>query len=70
VLPVLLTLRLGRVAFSRGRSRARFLACLPLVFLLNTVWAYGEFAGYATGRTATAPAPSSRRPETTVSPAP
>ncbi len=70
VLPFLLTLRLGRIAFSRGRSRAKFAACLPLVFLLNLVWAYGEFVGYATGRAASiAPSPA-RCPETTASPAP
>jgi hypothetical protein len=70
VLPFLLTFRLARVAFSRGRSRSMFFACLPLVFLLNVVWAYGEFVGYATGRPAAAASAPPRYPETTPSPAP
>jgi len=70
VLPFLLTMRLGRVAFSRGGSRAMFVACLPLVFLLSTVWAYGEFVGYATGRPAAMAPSAARCPETTASSAP
>ncbi len=70
VLPFLLTFRLGRLAFSRGRSRGRFVACLPLVFLLNAVWAYGEFVGYATGRAAAITPSPAGCAETTVSPAP
>ena len=39
LLPFLLTWRLRR-----------FVACLPLIFVLESAWAYGEFLGYATGR--------------------
>jgi len=70
VLPLLLTMRLGRVAFARGKFRGKFLAVLPLVFLLNMVWAYGEFVGYVTGRAASIPSSSSRVPETTASSTP
>jgi hypothetical protein len=49
LLPFVLTLRLARAALARKRELGRFLACLPLVFLLQIAWAAGEFAGYATG---------------------
>jgi hypothetical protein len=49
ILPLVLTWRLLRGTLSKGRGTARFLACLPLVFVLQTVWAAGECAGYATG---------------------
>lgn len=49
LLPFVLTLRLLRGTLARKRDFGRFLACLPLVFLLQVVWALGEFTGYATG---------------------
>jgi len=49
LLPFLLTLRLLRGTLARKRDIGRFLACLPLVFLLQLGWAFGEFVGYATG---------------------
>ena len=48
VLPFVLTWRLARVTFIRKRYRRRFLACVPLILLLQCVWAYGEFVGYVT----------------------
>jgi hypothetical protein len=68
VLPVLLVLRLIRKALSNKRLGA-FLPALPYVVLLTLVWAYGEFAGYATGRTAPIPPVPARSPETTAAPA-
>jgi len=49
LLPFLLTLRLLQGRIARRRDVGRFLACLPLVFLLEIGWALGEFQGYATG---------------------
>jgi hypothetical protein len=49
-LPFLMTHRLARGAFIRGDHNGTFLKALPLIFLLTTVWAAGEFAGYFTGR--------------------
>jgi hypothetical protein len=50
LLPVVMTGRLAAVVLSRRRHRRRFLACLPLIVVLQTAWACGEFAGYVTGR--------------------
>ena len=49
VLPLLLTWRLGRIAFARGRAR-RFLRALPWIVGFEAVWAFGEFCGYLLGR--------------------
>ncbi|MFN0009031.1 MAG: glycosyltransferase [Planctomycetota bacterium] len=49
LLPFLLTWRLLRGKLARKRDLGRFLACLPLVFLLQVGWALGELIGYATG---------------------
>lgn len=49
VLPFLLSTRLAAGVIQRRRHRARFLAALPLVFLLNGLWALGELVGYVTG---------------------
>lgn len=46
VLPFLMTARLARTAFGRGAHKGRFLAALPLIALLQCVWALGEFVGY------------------------
>jgi hypothetical protein len=48
VLPVVMTWRLAKTAFQRGRFVSRFLRALPLILLLQTVWAAGELVGYAT----------------------
>jgi hypothetical protein len=50
LLPFVLTGRLARRSLLRGPSRGRFLAALPLVFLLQSSWALGELAGYVAGR--------------------
>jgi hypothetical protein len=49
VLPFLLTARLAQGVLRRGRFTAKFFATLPLVLLLQTIWAEGEFVGYVTG---------------------
>jgi hypothetical protein len=48
VLPLVMTWRLAVTAFRRGRWRGRFVACLPLILLLQGVWAVGELVGYVT----------------------
>lgn len=48
LLPLLMTWRLAATAIQRGRWTGRFLACLPLIILLQTVWAAGELVGYLT----------------------
>jgi GT2 family glycosyltransferase len=48
LLPLVMTLRLARTAFARGRHVGRFVAALPLIALLQAVWALGELVGYVT----------------------
>jgi hypothetical protein len=48
LLPLVMTGRLAMTAFQRGRWIGRFLACLPLILLLQTWWAVGELVGYLT----------------------
>ncbi len=52
LLPFLLTARI----VSRGVMKRRFLgklfSALPVIFLLQTIWASGEFVGYVTGKAA------------------
>jgi GT2 family glycosyltransferase len=48
LLPLVMTWRLARTAFQRGRHKGKFLACTPLIAVLQTVWAFGEFVGYLT----------------------
>ena len=48
VLPVVMTARLAKTAFQRGRYKSQFLRALPLIVVLQTCWALGEFVGYAT----------------------
>lgn len=50
LLPFVMTLRLVRRSLGRPRSRSRLLAALPLVFLLQCAWAWGECLGYLSGR--------------------
>jgi len=47
VIPFLFCWRGWKIASSRGRGR-RFLAVLPVFFLLQCCWALGELAGYVT----------------------
>lgn len=49
-LPILMTGRLLALAQQRRTHLGTFLRVLPLVFLLQTAWACGEFVGYVTGR--------------------
>ncbi len=54
----LFLLRQTRLALARGRNLRGFARALPLLPLLDLVWAAGELVGYATGRaTGRAPGP-------------
>jgi hypothetical protein len=48
VLPFVMTARIAATTARRGRHMSRFLSCLPLILLLQIVWAFGEFVGYIT----------------------
>ena len=48
LLPFVMTWRLAATTARRGRHMSQFLRCLPLILLLQTVWAFGEFVGYIT----------------------
>jgi hypothetical protein len=48
LLPFVMTLRLAKTAFQRGRYKSQFVRSLPLILVLQTWWAFGEFVGYAT----------------------
>jgi hypothetical protein len=50
VLPPVLVIRQFMTVLRKRRNRGAFLRALPLTFLLDMVWAYGEFVGYLTGR--------------------
>jgi glycosyltransferase involved in cell wall biosynthesis len=50
LLPALLTFRLARVVYVRGRHRRAFLRALPWIVFCQTVWAIGEFCGYLFGK--------------------
>jgi hypothetical protein len=52
LLPLLLTSRILRQGFHKKRHLRELLSALPMVFLLETIWALGEFVGYLTGRAA------------------
>jgi hypothetical protein len=48
LLPLVMTLRLAKTAFQRGKHKSRFVQALPLILLLQTIWGVGEFVGYVT----------------------
>jgi GT2 family glycosyltransferase len=48
VLPLVMTWRLAMTAMQRGRHTGRFVACLPMILMLQAVWAVGELVGYVT----------------------
>jgi hypothetical protein len=50
LLPFVMTGRLARTTLSRVGPRGRFLQTLPLIFVLQGVWAIGELVGYVTAR--------------------
>lgn len=52
LLPAVLTFRLAALAFARREEGGRLVRCLPLIFLLTSVWACGELTGYVTARPA------------------
>jgi hypothetical protein len=49
LLPLLLSGRIGRVAWSRGRLRSQFIKALPAIVLLQVAWSAGELAGSLKG---------------------
>jgi hypothetical protein len=46
IVPFLMTQRVLRQVFARGRFRSRALAALPFIFLFNVVWAGAEASGH------------------------
>ena len=46
LVPPLLTLRMMRQVFARGRHRTRAVLALPLIVLFNLAWALGEARGH------------------------
>jgi GT2 family glycosyltransferase len=48
ILPLLMTWRLFKTAFQRGAYKTQFVRALPLILLLQSVWAVGELVGYVT----------------------
>jgi hypothetical protein len=52
LLPFVLTARIAAEGFGKRRHLSKLLTALPLVFVLETIWACGEFVGYVTGRAA------------------
>jgi hypothetical protein len=55
LLPFVLLMRQFLTVLRKGRNRGAFLRAVPLIFLLDLVWAYGEFVGYVTGRAISSP---------------
>ena len=49
VLPFVLLLRQLQKVMSTKRNQGAFMRALPLTFLLDVAWSYGEFVGYLTG---------------------
>jgi hypothetical protein len=47
LVPGLMTVRVLREVFGKGRHRLRALAALPLIVTYNAVWAYAEARGHA-----------------------
>jgi hypothetical protein len=50
LLPVVMTWRICRVTWQRQRHRRQLVRALPLIVLLQVIWASGEATGYITGR--------------------
>lgn len=50
VLPFLLTARIISRGVKKHRYLGKLFSALPFIFLLQTIWACGEFVGYITGR--------------------
>ena len=58
MLPPLTVGRVAQNVFRKKRCIPEFFWALPIVMLLNCVWAIGEFLGYLTGRSASSLTPS------------
>jgi hypothetical protein len=50
VLPAVLVVRVILGVFRKRRYFAALVRAFPALLLISTVWAYGEFVGYVTGR--------------------
>jgi hypothetical protein len=48
LLPLVMTWRVTKTTFERGRYKRRLIAALPLIAVLHALWGIGEFVGYAT----------------------
>ncbi|HEX9106976.1 MAG TPA: glycosyltransferase [Longimicrobiales bacterium] len=62
VLPAILLARVYRNVFSKRRFDTPFLRIVPVLVLLNLVWAWGEVMGYLTGRAVPALRPDAAAP--------
>lgn len=51
ILPIILTWRIAKHRLSTRRFLGSLFSALPLILLLQTIWALGEFVGYITGHT-------------------
>lgn len=51
LLPAVLTWRIVSLALRKRRNLGRLALALPLIGVLQSIWATGEFVGYVTGRT-------------------
>lgn len=61
LLPPVTVGRIARNVFQKRRCTLEFFRTIPTLVLLNTVWAYGEFVGYVTGRPAASLTPGLRQ---------
>jgi hypothetical protein len=50
LLPFLLTARIVSRGIKKRRYSGKLFSALPVIFLLQTIWASGEFVGYITGK--------------------
>jgi hypothetical protein len=50
-LPLVLSLRIGRIAWNRRRYFTKYVAALPIIVLLQISWSLGEGIGYLRGLT-------------------
>jgi hypothetical protein len=51
VLPAVLSWRIVSQAYRKKRQLPQLMQAMPLIVLLQTIWSFGEFIGYVTGRT-------------------
>jgi hypothetical protein len=67
LLPAVFTLRAFRSVIAKKRNVGQFFRALPALLLITTVWGFGEFCGYVTGRAAKSLTPQDKRHATATS---